>query len=140
LDELDPDGNCSLREAVRAANLKIPVDGCPAGGAFNVINLPVGTFLLRLAGLGEDEALRGDLDLHANITVNGAEMNSTIIDGNGNASGDRIFDIVGNYDVTLANLTVQNGNVQANEGIAGGIWNRGGNLTLDHVTVRNNIS
>ena len=30
-DELNEDGDCSLREAIRAANLDQAVDGCPAG-------------------------------------------------------------------------------------------------------------
>ena len=30
-DELNTDGDCSLREALRAANLNYPVDKCPAG-------------------------------------------------------------------------------------------------------------
>ena len=32
-DELTVDGNCSLREAVLAANLNTPQDECPAGSA-----------------------------------------------------------------------------------------------------------
>jgi CSLREA domain-containing protein len=31
VDELNTDGDCSLREAVRAANRNVRVDACPAG-------------------------------------------------------------------------------------------------------------
>jgi CSLREA domain-containing protein len=30
-DELNSDGDCSLREAIEAANTNTPVDACPAG-------------------------------------------------------------------------------------------------------------
>ena len=31
-DELNADGDCSLREAIQAANTDTGVDACPAGG------------------------------------------------------------------------------------------------------------
>ncbi|GAI39182.1 unnamed protein product, partial [marine sediment metagenome] len=38
-DELNSDGDCSLREAVRAANLDITVDGCEVGSGDDTIVL-----------------------------------------------------------------------------------------------------
>jgi CSLREA domain-containing protein len=52
-DELDDGGgDCSLREAIQAANLNHAVDGCPAGGVYDVIHLPAGTYDLSLFGEG----------------------------------------------------------------------------------------
>ena len=39
-DELNNDGDCSLREAIRAANLNAAVDACPAGIGFDTVALP----------------------------------------------------------------------------------------------------
>jgi CSLREA domain-containing protein len=55
-DELNSDGDCSLREAIRAANLDTAVDGCPAGSGADIIQLPSGTYTLN-QGFGDNEAL-----------------------------------------------------------------------------------
>ncbi len=44
------DGDCTLREAVLAANTDTAVDGCPAGSGADTIVLPAGTFTM-LSGL-----------------------------------------------------------------------------------------
>jgi CSLREA domain-containing protein len=43
-DELNADGDCSLREAIVAANTDTAVDACPAGSGADTINLPAGTY------------------------------------------------------------------------------------------------
>ena len=50
-DDVTPNGNCTLREAVEASNDDIAVDGCPAGNGVDVIVLPTGTFPLSLGAL-----------------------------------------------------------------------------------------
>src|SRR5438876_12321819 len=67
-DELNTDGDCSLREAVIAANTNTAVDACPAGSstATDTITLMDGaTYVLSIAG-SEDAAVMGDLDLADN--------------------------------------------------------------------------
>lgn len=115
-DELNVDGNCSLREAVRAANLDTVVDGCPAGNGMDIIDIPAGTYLLTLAGTGEDQALTGDLDLTGDTIIVGVKTDSTIIDGNGI---DRVFHVVQTVTVRFDNLTIRNGNIPA-AGMFGG--------------------
>ena len=39
-DELNSDGDCSLREAVQAANTDAAVDGCAAGSGADMIRCP----------------------------------------------------------------------------------------------------
>ena len=57
-DALVDDGNCTLREAVRAANLDVSVDACPAGSPpLDTVLLPAGLYALSLPGVDEDEAL-----------------------------------------------------------------------------------
>jgi CSLREA domain-containing protein len=115
-------GNCSLRDAVIAANA--------AGGA-DTINVPAGRFVLTGAA-GEDAAASGDLDLTGDTTVVGAGAASTTIDANGI---DRIFDIFGSgTQVTLSGMTLTGGQQQ----FGAAIQTVGAALTLDGVDVLNN--
>ncbi len=121
-DEVNNNGDCSLREAILAANTDTAVDACPAGSGADVIILPPGTYTLSLAGAGEDAAQTGDLDLTADVTINGGGMNNTIIDG---AGADRIFEVHSGVQATITGLTVRNGSATSGGGV-----NVSGALTL----------
>ena len=54
------DADCSLREAIVAANA--------AGGA-DTITLPAGTYTLVIAGMGEDASATGDLDITDQLII-----------------------------------------------------------------------
>jgi CSLREA domain-containing protein len=122
-DELDGNGDCSLREAVRAANLNVAVGACSAGAAgHDTVMIPAGTYVLSLAGDGEDAAVTGDLDVTEALTLIGAGASSTILDGNDTGNGvddvtdDRVLDV---FASTVAqHLTVRNGFVL---GFGGGV-------------------
>lgn len=63
-DTIAADGDCSLREAVIAANENTPQTGCPAGDVgHDTIEIPAGTYELTIEGREEDEARTGDLDI-----------------------------------------------------------------------------
>jgi CSLREA domain-containing protein len=138
-DQLSVDGNCSLREAIQAANARRAVDACPAGNESSTINVPAGHYILTLAGRGDDLALTGDLDITANVTVSGTSARTTIIDGN---EGDRVFSILGGT-VTLRNVSIRNGASGASgdsaieDQVGGGIYNTG-TLTLIDSSVQDN--
>jgi CSLREA domain-containing protein len=135
-DDTAVNGNCTLREAVIAANTDSVVDACPAGSGADVISVPAGTYLLTLVGAGEDAAATGDLDLTADVDIQGAGAASTIVDGN---LTDRVFDFdpaASGITARLASVTVRNG-AQVDEG--GGIRNRG-TLTLEESAVTNNAA
>src|SRR5689334_20044091 len=53
-DELNGDADCSLREAIQAANTDTAVSGCAAGSGGDTIALPIGTYRLRRVGAGEN--------------------------------------------------------------------------------------
>jgi len=94
-DECDAD--CSLREAISAANF--------VGGA-NTIVLPAGTYTLALAGAGEEANATGDLDITSNITIEGAGADVTIIDA---AGLDRVLDVRFGGSLSLSGVTVTGG-------------------------------
>jgi CSLREA domain-containing protein len=133
-DELNDDGDCSLREAVRAANLDTAVDACPAGSGTDLILIPAGTYLLSIPGTDEDAAQTGDLDLVQDVTIRGAGNTATILDAD---RLDRMFDILSPARVTLSQMTVQKG---VDNGWCGGGIRNNGVLTLTHALVIANSS
>jgi len=122
-DVIADNGQCSLREAVIAANTDTAsgatLGECVAGAGADTIVVPAGTYTLALAAasavlprvgteedwyepsagvdpyiLGTDpNAAVGDLDLNASVTIVGDGIGQTIIDG---GDLDRVFQIVAN--------------------------------------------
>ena len=135
-DELNADGDCSLREAVRAANTNLAVDACPAGSAstVDIITLATGTYSLTLGGT-DNAAASGDLDITGDTRITGAGAASTFISGlNLPSPGDRIFHIVSGA-VQIESLTIKNGK----NAVGAGVYNAG-TLTLNSVTVSDNVA
>jgi CSLREA domain-containing protein/uncharacterized repeat protein (TIGR01451 family) len=133
-DDLTDNGNCTLREAIQAANTDAAVDVCAAGSGADAIVLPAGTYTLTLAGAsGEDNNATGDLDVTAALTITGAGPAQTVIDANGI---DRIFDVrPGAGTVVISGVTVINGDVT---GSGGGIRSENADLTLINTVVASN--
>jgi large repetitive protein len=90
-------GLCTLRAAIQQAN---------ALPGVHEIELPAGVFELTIAGPGEDAAATGDLDILRGMTIRGAGIDATIIDGLG---GDRVFHAVAGLALTIQDLTIRGG-------------------------------
>ena len=104
-----------------------------AGG--DTIIIPAGT--IRLITLAEEDAnATGDLDIHKDLTIQGAAAGSTIIDGDGRS--DRVFDIFAPATVTISNVTIRNAFPLGGIGGGGGGIRNAGTLTLTNVTVSGN--
>ena len=136
-DELNADGDCSLREAIRAANTDSMIDACPGGSGSDEIvfdaNVVPGTFALSISGTGEDDAVTGDLDITDELIITGSGAGNTIIDALGI---DRVFQVIGATAFNLDQLTVQGGAASA----GAGILNNSGTLTISSSTVRDNVA
>lgn len=165
-DDLTNNGNCTLREAVRAANTDVAVDACPAGSGADVIQLQAGTYQLTLQGVGEDLSATGDLDIVSDLTVQGAGPTTTIVAGAWAANTDRIFHVLtAGTDAALNNLAMRDGGgaedaggvlvlgpnvslqmsnavITSNEttGDVGALWNDGGTVTLRDVLISDNAA
>lgn len=129
IDQAD-NGNCTLREALVAANTNSAVDGCNAGESgptVDVVSLPAGTYVLAVGSRGNGSAASGDLDLTDDLRLEGAGADVTIIDAGGL---DRVFDVVGGIDVTIVGLHATGGD--AGSGNGGAVENDG-TLTLEAV-------
>ncbi len=138
-DEINSDGDCSLREAIRAANSDAAVDACPAGSGSDTVLLPAGTFTLTKVGSDEDLAESGDLDITSSLTIVGVSTRDTVIDGN---LTDRIFEVIGSTTLWVRKLTLRNGWV-SNSGLYGGgaiLNNSTATLDLYQVDLRANSS
>jgi CSLREA domain-containing protein len=117
-------GDCSLREAIIAAN--------GSSGADSITLDPV-SYVLSLAGAGEGAAATGDLDITSPVTLTGGGAGLTTIDG---SDLDRVFDVATGSSLTLVDLTVTNG---TSDGPGGGIRNRG-TLVLTRTAITSNDS
>jgi CSLREA domain-containing protein len=123
------DSDCSLREAIIAANAAGALSTAGVGGP-PIIQLPAGTYTLTIPGTGENAALTGDLDITAAMNIVGAGPDVTIIDG-GNL--DTVLDVRSTGDLMLSGVTVQHGKSPG----TGGIY-ANGPLTLTNVHVSHN--
>jgi CSLREA domain-containing protein len=130
-DEMEEDGDCSLREAIEAANTDSDVDECPAGDGADEIILPPAIFELTIAGTGEDDNATGDLDILDDLTITGDVEAASIIDGGGI---DRVLDIAPGVSVDIWFVYITGGNTT---GSGGGIYNKG-LLTLTVVNLMEN--
>jgi CSLREA domain-containing protein len=137
-DSLAVDGECSLREAVLAANAGAEVDTCDGRGDTPEILLQPGqVYLLSLKGADGPEA--GDLDLLAGMAITGDPANPAVISAEG--LGDRVLHINADAPVTLTGLEVRGGTApEALQQRGGGIYVEGGDVTLGAVIVAGNTS
>jgi CSLREA domain-containing protein len=136
-DELNDDSDCSLREAIRAANLDQVVSACTAGSGADAILIPAGDYNLSRVG-NDDTGQLGDLDLTGSVTLQGASNTTTIINaGAGGGIGDRVFDVQPGASVTLTGMVIQGG---IDNGFGGGGIRNQGTLTLANVLVIANYS
>lgn len=122
------DADCSLREAVMAAN---------ASAGSDLIQLSSGTYRLTIFNLGGDDdfSVSGDLDVRDSITIRGDGETVTTIDAS--AVPDRVIETVSGA-LALDDLTLAGGNgVSAGAGIQ---HNSTGALTLTNTTVRDNAA
>ncbi|MGQ9909835.1 MAG: beta strand repeat-containing protein [Candidatus Flexifilum sp.] len=108
------DADCSLREAVIAAN---------ASSGADLITIPAGLYALTLGGTGENAAATGDLDITDDVTLQGAGPGATIIAGcdyvtDPSCSGiDRIFDThAPAVNLTFRDMTLTRGYAQSENG------------------------
>ena len=119
-DELNNDGDCSLREAVQAANIGDRVDTCLAGSGGNTIKLPHGVYTLTLAGGDEDNNATGDLDIKSTVAISAATGAQPVIDGN---QLDRVLHVHTGAVVSIEGITISNGHApdgsESGCGIAG---------------------
>jgi CSLREA domain-containing protein len=126
------DSDCSLREAVIKAN---------STSGEQLIRLATGTYQLTLPApkedgdvFDEDANEHGDLDVSGSLTIRGAGIDKTFIDGN---FIDRLIEVLPGARLTLSHLTLTRGR-HSDDG--GAIRNQGELYINDAVFERNVIT
>jgi hypothetical protein len=100
-------GNCSLPEAVQAANTDAVVDACAAGLGTDVIEVPAGTIdFLTPDAANTSFALP---PITTRITIQGASSATSILSRNPIAVNMGFFTINAGANLTLKRFTLQNG-------------------------------
>jgi CSLREA domain-containing protein len=135
VDKSNTLGDCSLREAIRAANTNSAVDGCRAGSATkrDAIRFSLGeraTIVLasKLPTITDASAL----------TIDGGRNSRITISGDGKV---RVSSVSKDAKLTLANLTVADAFADftdTDDGLGGGIANRGGTVKVTNSTFSGN--
>ncbi|MEM1181845.1 MAG: choice-of-anchor Q domain-containing protein [Acidobacteriota bacterium] len=121
---------CSLRAALRASDLDLPVGGCAAGspGADRVL-VPAGVYALLPGDPGGSPDDVGDLEVAGPVEVFGDGAGLTIIEAqpvDGGAS-DRLFEVLAGGALALDGLTLRGGRAELGGGLFVG---RGAELVL----------
>src|SRR5215204_5237513 len=131
VDESNARGDCSLREAIRAANTNSAVDGCRAGSATkrDAIRFSLG----ERATIVLVKKLPTITDA-SGLTINGGRKAQITVSGDGKV---RVFSESKDAKLALANLTIADGfadtfdDGNSTRGIpGGGIVNKGSNLNV----------
>jgi CSLREA domain-containing protein len=130
-DDTSATNECSLREAISAAN---------ADPLLDTINLPPGDYTLTRTGSGEDGNSSGDLDVHRQLRINGGGARTTNIQaGTTNNNGiDRVLHVLQDGQLSLNGATVRYG--QSPNADGGGIRTETtiNPLTLTDVAITDN--
>jgi len=142
-DNNNPDGLCSLREAVTATRTNTQVDSCAQGSSVDMDFIELAgtqlgtTYTLTVDGSTE---FNGDLDTGGAsagpLTIRESDgRNLAIVNAN---DIDRAFDIAAGGNVTISNVTITNGTASPNE--SGGAIRNAGTLVLSNVDMTNSVS
>jgi predicted outer membrane repeat protein len=122
---LTADGRITLRSAIQELN---------AEGGFGNIILPAGAYTLSPPGTPNNPSATGDLAITAPITVQGAGLETTTIQGDGS---DRIFDVQTSNRVTFQNMTLTGGRAATGGAV---LSDQGSLLELDNVALIGNTT
>jgi CSLREA domain-containing protein len=120
--------NCSLREAVDAANLSIGDDR---------VKLLAQTYRLTRSGTDEANAT-GDLDVLDSLEIFGKGARRTTIDGEWAAQGDLLVETPGGVDLTLRDLELRDGDHTTGSGVTAVDFNGPGDFRLTNARLISN--
>jgi len=127
---------CTLRAAVMETNAL-------AGADLDLISLPAGTYVLSLAGAGEDASITGDLDISDDLAI----LGEVSFDGQGDASPvasiisgaeDRVVEVHPSLTAYFLGVRISGGSASAVPVARGGGMANRGRLTLETVRLEEN--
>ena len=133
-------GNCTLGEAIQAANTDSAVDACAAGSGSDTISLPSGTYTLSAVDHTTTEGAVALPEIESTITIQGANPQNTIIQRN-TAGGTPAF-MLFHMDVGTENqcwptctLTLKGLSLLNSSGSGGAVTNLAGTVVFDNLVL-----
>jgi hypothetical protein len=132
----DNTSNCTLRNAITAANTNTAQGSCAAGQAAPTVDV-IDFSLATPATITLGSALP---DLQESVTINGPGMNQLTIDG---ADSYRPVTTFSGTTISISGMTITNGHCDATcgaVGSVGGAIHNAANLTLTDVALTNNTA
>ena len=148
VDEENSDGDCSLREAIRAANLNQARDACPAGSATerDTVTLASGAaYSLTIPGSTDQAGLAGDLDIVNNVNapsdllINVADGGTATISQDANPD-DFVFEVFPNVNLEIDDVTIRGGNAAGGLNGGGISIGNGATVTLERCALLDNVA
>jgi CSLREA domain-containing protein len=128
IDDLEENGNCSLREAIFAANTDHAIDGCFAGAGVDIIDIPAGVYVLT----------QGRLDITDVVTLDGEDDLTTFIDGQ-HITQILAVDVRRAGTTRVRNLTLYRGMNYPGGPFGAAVYHIRGKLAIDFVTIAESI-
>ena len=131
-DEDNSDGDCSLREAIRAANTNLAVDACPAGSATgeDTIGFALDSSATTITVGSRLHVTRGA----AGLVIDGGQAADLTVSGGGTSG---VFEIGSGAKVAMEGITISDGFASRS---AGGAIDNLGTLALTDSTVSGNTA
>src|SRR5437588_7889254 len=140
-------GDCTLGEAILAANQNVPIDGCTAGSGVDTIMLPAGTYTLTTVNNTHERV--GPLGLpiiFSDVIIQGAGAANTIIERDQNAPDFGLLALPDPYfnpgaglgSLVLSDVTMRGGRAFNPGGGAISAGDRA--VTLNNVTFYKNVA
>ncbi|MCU0514113.1 MAG: tandem-95 repeat protein, partial [Anaerolineae bacterium] len=126
-------GNCTLGEAIHAANTSTAVDACPAGRGLDVIRLQNATYTLQNFHTADASTQTGLPIISSNMVIEGGS--GTVIQRAADAPQFRLLLVNSAGSLTLRRLTLRGGSLSTADTTFGGAISAAGPLTLDSVTI-----
>ena len=134
-------GDCTLGEAIEAANTDAAVDACTAGGGADTITLPAGDYVLTAID-NDTDGPNGLPSVSSDITIVGADATTTIVERDPllgfNPPRFRVFRVAASGTLTLEELTIAGGFLHDDGDNGPGIFNAGGALHITSSIVSDN--
>ncbi|MEZ4869994.1 MAG: choice-of-anchor Q domain-containing protein [Caldilineaceae bacterium] len=135
------EGLCTIRAAVQEANALPSKQVLALTRSLYMLNFEAPTILAAFADNGplataEDGAVSGDLDITDNLEIVGLSAEESVIHAN---SGDRVIEVLNGATLILRDVGLTGG-MAIDNGPGGGLYNNGGTVLLERVSVNDNFA
>ncbi|MBV6394206.1 MAG: hypothetical protein KPEEDBHJ_03458 [Anaerolineales bacterium] len=145
VDEDTNNANCSLREAIIAANTNAAYNGCTAGAGADTISFDA-NYTITLVG-SQLPAITSQITINgngaSNTIIQASICNPVTLPGGCTPATYRVFEVSASGTLTLDSLTVRHGRCNGlmcptGPNLGGGIFNNNGTLTVTNSTLSGN--